>query len=84
MIYRSHLSKRKIKQLIDCFIFDGDEYNPKANATMTAKILKLNRKTVNRYYHIFRASIFAHQQGIKKNTSQEYKNFEKNRLMKFF
>ena len=44
------LSKYKIKKIIECFAED-------LTATSASKILKLNRKTVNRYYNEFRQKI---------------------------
>ena len=55
----SKLSDYKIKKIIKCFCSDID-------ATKTSEILGLNRKTINRYYSIFRAVIFAKQQSDKK------------------
>ena len=49
------LSKYKIKKIIDCFSED-------ITATSASKILKLNRKTINRYYNEFRQKIFEKSQ----------------------
>ena len=49
MRYR-RLSKYKIKQIIFCFSED-------LTASTTAKLLKLNRKTVNAYFNEFREKI---------------------------
>ncbi len=51
----SKLSDYKIKKLQYCFCSDID-------ATKTALILGLNRKTVNAYFHLFRALIYEKQQ----------------------
>ena len=45
------LSKYKIKKIIECFSED-------IAATSASKILKLNRKTVNRYYNEFLKKFF--------------------------
>ena len=52
MFENSKLSKRKIKKIIECFCIDID-------ATRAAMLLKLNRKTLNRYYMAFRRLIYA-------------------------
>lgn len=54
----SKLSDYKIKKIIKCFCSDID-------ATKTSEILGLNRKTINRYYSIFRVVIFEKQQSDK-------------------
>ena len=46
----SRLSKYKIKKIIECFSED-------ITATSAAKILRLNRKTINNYYNEFRKKI---------------------------
>ena len=46
----SKLSKYKIKKILRCFCEDLD-------ATKTAKILDINRNTINRYFNIFREKI---------------------------
>jgi transposase-like protein len=46
----SRLSKYKIKKIIECF---GEDIT----ATFAAKILGLNRKTINRYYNEFREKV---------------------------
>ena len=51
----SKLSDYKIKKILKCFCSDID-------ATKTAEILGLNRKTINHYYRIFREVIFEKQQ----------------------
>lgn len=52
----SKLSDYKIKKIIQCFSLD-------LTAEQTAVILGLNRKTINRYFMIFRECIFTKQQG---------------------
>ena len=49
----SRLSKYKIKKIIECFSED-------ITASSAAKILKLNRKTINNYYNEFRRQILEH------------------------
>jgi transposase-like protein len=54
MFQNSKLSRYKIGKIIECFCIDVD-------ATKTALLLKLNRKTVNRYFLAFRTLIHAYQ-----------------------
>lgn len=54
MFKNSKLSRYKIGKIAECFCIDID-------ATKTALLLKLNRKTVNRYFQAFRALIYTHQ-----------------------
>ena len=54
MFENSKLSRHKTRKIVECFCIDID-------ATKTALLLKLNRKTVNRYYLAFRLLIHAHQ-----------------------
>ncbi len=54
MFDNSKLSRYKIGKIIECFCIDID-------ATKTALLLKLNRKTVNRYFLAFRRLIYLHQ-----------------------
>jgi transposase len=54
MIKHSKLSTYTIKKIIHCFCIDID-------ATKTSELLTLNRHTINRYYHLFRRSIYLHQ-----------------------
>lgn len=61
MYKQSKLSKYKLKKIIECFCLDID-------ATRTSKLLKFNRKTINRYYQIFRES-------ISQNQIDEFKKF---------
>ena len=49
------LSRYKVKKIIRCFLLE-------LTATQTAKLLEINRNTVNRYYKQFRLLIVAHQQ----------------------
>ena len=49
----SRLSRYRIKKIIECFSED-------ITASSAAKILKLNRKTVNSYYNEFRRLILEH------------------------
>lgn len=46
-------SKYKIKKIIECF-------SENITASTAAKILKLNRKTINSYYNEFRERILEH------------------------
>jgi transposase len=50
----SRLSYYKIRKIVECFCIDID-------ASKASTILKLNRKTVNRFYSIFRKAIFEYQ-----------------------
>src|SRR5690606_11759878 len=59
LVKYSKLSDYKIKKLIGCFCSDIE-------ATKTAEIMTLNRKTINRYFRIFRDTIYAKQQNAKK------------------
>ena len=54
MFKNSKLSWYKAGKIIECFCIDID-------ATRTALLLKLNRKTVNRYFLAFRRLIYLHQ-----------------------
>jgi transposase-like protein len=54
MFKNSKLSRYKIGKITECFCIDID-------ATKTALLLKLNRKTVNRYFLAFRTLICTHQ-----------------------
>ena len=54
MFKNSKLSRYKAGKILECFCIDID-------ATKTALLLKLNRKTVNRYFLAFRKLIYAHQ-----------------------
>jgi transposase-like protein len=55
----NRLSKYKIKKIIECFCIDID-------ATKAGQLLKLNRKTINRYYMHFRTQIYHNQQAEMK------------------
>lgn len=48
------LSKYRIKKIISCFCVDIE-------ASKTAILLCINRNTINRYYSLFRRTIFQHQ-----------------------
>lgn len=54
MIKNGKLKKYKVKKIIKCFCID-------INATKTASLLGLNRKTINRYFNLFRRSIYINQ-----------------------
>jgi len=54
MFKNSKLSQYKIGKIAECFCISID-------ATKTALLLKLNRKTVNRYFTAFRKLIHTHQ-----------------------
>ena len=54
MFENSRLSRYKVGKIIECFCIDID-------VTRTALLLKLNRKTVNRYFLAFRRLIYLHQ-----------------------
>jgi transposase len=54
MFKNSKLSSYRVTKIIDCFCIDID-------ATKTAQLLGLNRKTINRYFLVFRKLIHAHQ-----------------------
>lgn len=47
----NELSEYKVKKIILCFCED-------LSATQTSKILKIGRKTINRYFNLFREGIF--------------------------
>ncbi len=55
---KNGLSKYRQKRLVEAFCAD-------LTATQAAKVLRLNRNTVNRYYRIFRDRILAHQLSLK-------------------
>jgi hypothetical protein len=54
MFENSKLSRYKVGKIIECFCIDID-------ATKTALLLKLNGKTVNRYFPAFRQLIYLQQ-----------------------
>lgn len=54
MFKNSKLSRYKVGKIIECFCIDID-------ATKTVLLLKLNRKTANRYFLAFRTLIYHHQ-----------------------
>lgn len=49
------ISKYKKRKIISCFCLD-------LTATQTSLLLGLNRKTVNKYFNMFRQAVYAHQQ----------------------
>ena len=53
------LSRYHQKKVIECFSLD-------LTATQTAHLLRLNRKTINRYFGLFRQQIYRAQQAEKK------------------
>ena len=54
MFENRKLSRYKVGKVLECFYIDID-------ATKIALLLKLNRKTVNRYFLAFRRLIYLHQ-----------------------
>ena len=54
MFKNSKLSRYRALKILECFCLDID-------ATKTAHLLRLNRKTVNRYFLAFRTLIASHQ-----------------------
>lgn len=58
MFRNSKLSRYRVGKIAECFCIDIE-------ASKTAQLLKLNRKTVNRYFMAFRKPIFARQQAEK-------------------
>ncbi len=54
MLTGAKISKFKLKSIISCFCIDID-------ATRTTKLVGVNRKTVNRYFNIFRSVIYFYQ-----------------------
>ena len=50
----NRLSKHRVTKIIRCFCLDID-------ASKTAELLRLNRKTVNRYFNLFREAIYRKQ-----------------------
>ena len=50
MLKNCKISDYKIKKILKCFCGD-------INATKTAQILELNRRTIDRYFNIFRKKI---------------------------
>ena len=55
MLQNGKISKYYVKKILECFCVDID-------ATKTAKLLGLNRKTINRYYTLFRKAIYWYQE----------------------
>lgn len=58
MFKNSKLSRYRVEKIAQCFCIDVE-------ASKTALLLKLNRKTVNRYFLAFRRLIKAHQEKQK-------------------
>lgn len=58
MFKGSKLSRFRLLKIAKCFCLD-------LNASKTALLLRLNRKTVNRYFNIFRQLIYNHQRAEK-------------------
>jgi len=54
IVKASKLSDFKIKKLVWCFCVDID-------ASKVSLIVRINRNTVNRFYHLFRTVIYYHQ-----------------------
>lgn len=54
MLKHSKISSYWVKKVVEHFVLDID-------ATKTSHLLKLNRKTINRYFNIFRQAIFDYQ-----------------------
>jgi len=54
IVKSSKLSDFRIKKLVWCFCVDIE-------ASKTSLIIRLNRNTVNRFYHLFRTVIYYHQ-----------------------
>ena len=53
LIKRQRISSRKFSLLVKCFSLD-------VTATQTAKLIDLNRNTVNRYFALFRSLVITH------------------------
>ena len=58
MFKYSKLSRYKLLKIVECFCLDIE-------ASKTALLLKHNRKTINRYYNLFRQMIYDHQMSEK-------------------
>jgi len=58
MFRNSKLSNFKGGKIIWCFCVD-------VNATQTAILLSLNRNTINRWFNVFRRTIYIYQGAIK-------------------
>ncbi len=54
MLTRAKISVYEIKKIIKCFCLD-------INASKTAKLLSINRNTINHWYMTFRLAIYVHQ-----------------------
>lgn len=64
MVKWAKISDYKLKKLIHCFCED-------LTALQSAKLLNLNRNTVNRYYRIFREKIASYQESTSNGFSGE-------------
>jgi len=58
MLKNSKLSKYHVRKIILCFCAD-------ITASQAAVLLGRNRNTINRWYRIFRESIYQHQEALK-------------------
>jgi hypothetical protein len=54
MLKDAKISNYRIRKIIECFCLD-------INASKAAKLLGLNRNTINHWYNVFRRAIYAHQ-----------------------
>ena len=54
MLKHCKISRYRLLKIVECFCIDID-------ATKTSQLLKLNRKTINRYFNVFRNLIFEYQ-----------------------
>ena len=54
MLTRAKISQYQIKKIIKCFCLD-------INASKTAKLMGINRNTINHWYMTFRLAIYVHQ-----------------------
>ena len=54
VLIRAKISQYQIKKIIKCFCLD-------INASKTAKLLSINRNTINHWYMVFRKAIYVHQ-----------------------
>ncbi len=50
MVKKRQISKYNVKKIIQCFCLD-------LTTTQTSKLLEFNRKTINKYFNIFRKLI---------------------------
>jgi len=63
-MFNNKLSKYYKKKIIKCFALE-------LTATQTAKLLKINRNTINRYYRIIRESIASYEDHLAHHFSGE-------------